>query len=74
MMVLGRSWTMPSAQETAKEQMIKILEGLPDESSYDALLEELVLSRMIKRGLADVDAGRTLSHDEMRRRIDSWAR
>ena len=74
MMVLGGSRTMPSAQETAKEQMIKILEGLPDESSYDALLEELVLSRMIKRGLADVDAGRTLCHDEMRRRIDSWAR
>jgi predicted transcriptional regulator len=65
---------MPSVQENAKEQMIRILEGLPDDISYDALLEELVLSRMIKRGLADADAGRTISHKEMKSRIVSWAK
>jgi predicted transcriptional regulator len=27
---------------------------------------------MVERGLADSDAGRTISHEEMGRRIESW--
>jgi predicted transcriptional regulator len=27
---------------------------------------------MVERGLADVQAGRTISHEEMRRTIESW--
>jgi predicted transcriptional regulator len=57
---------------TAKEQMARIIEDQPDDSSYDEILRELALSRMIERGLADSDAGRTLSNEEMARRILSW--
>jgi len=52
---------MPSA----KEQIAKILQDQPDDSSYDEILRELALARMIERGLADSDAGRTISHEEM---------
>ena len=37
--------------------MIEILEGLPDDSSYDEIVQELVFNRMVERGLADADAG-----------------
>lgn len=56
---------MPSA----KEQIVKILQDQPDDSSYDELLRELAFARMIDRGLADTDAGKTISHEEMGRRI-----
>jgi predicted transcriptional regulator len=58
--------------ESAKQQMILILEQQPEDSSYDELLRELAFRRMIDRGLADVEAGRTVDNAEARRQIKSW--
>jgi len=59
---------------SAKEQVLHILDELPDDSSFDELLRELALARMIERGLADRDSGRTLSNAEMKQQIDTWAK
>ena len=59
---------MPSA----KEQNAKILQDQPDDSSYDETLRKVTLAQMVERGLADCDAGRTISHEEMGRRIKTW--
>lgn len=59
---------MPSA----KEQIAKILQDQPEDSSYEESLRELALAQMVDRGLADSDAGRTISHEEMGRRIKTW--
>ena len=61
-----------STVATAKEQMAQIIEDQPDDSSYDEILRELAFSRMVDRGLSDSDAGRTISNEEMARRISSW--
>lgn len=63
---------MATADVSPKDQIRKLLDEQPDDSSYDELLRELAFHRMIERGLADADAGRTVSHEEMGRRIDSW--
>ncbi len=60
--------TMPSA----KEQIAKILQDQPDDSSYDEILQKLIFVRMVEKGLADADAGQTISHEEMKRRIRTW--
>ena len=57
---------------TPKEQMVKVIEAQPEDSSYDELLRELAFARMIDRGLADSDTGRTISNQEMQERIRSW--
>ncbi len=59
---------MPSA----KEQMVRIVQEQPDDSSYDEILRELAFARMVERGLADSQAGRTVKNDEMSRRIKTW--
>ncbi len=59
---------------TGKEQVKQVLDNLPDDSSFEEIVHELAFERMIERGLADSDAGRTISDDEMKRRIESWAR
>ena len=59
---------------TAKEQMLELIQGQPDDSSYDELLRELAFERMIERGFDDADHGRTVSNEEMDRRISSWAK
>jgi hypothetical protein len=43
-----------------------------DDSSYDEILRELALARMIERGLEDSQAHRTISDEEMRQRIRTW--
>lgn len=57
-----------------KEQMIKLIQEQPEDSSYDEILRELAFSRMIERGLADSDSGRIISNEEMKRRIRLWQR
>ena len=37
-----------------KKQMTKIIEGQPEDSSYDEILRELAFARMVERGLVDV--------------------
>ena len=59
---------------SAKEQMQAILQQQPDDSTYDELLRELALARMIQRGLDDSRAKRTITNEEMARRIKSWHR
>ena len=57
---------------SAKEQMARIVQEQPDDSSYDEILRELVFARMIERGSADSQASRTISDEEMSRRIKTW--
>jgi len=57
---------------TVKETMTEIITRQPDDSSYDEILRELAFARMVKRGLADSDAGRTISDEEMTRKIEAW--
>jgi predicted transcriptional regulator len=56
----------------AKAQMIRLIEDQPDDSSVEEILRELAFAAMVERGVADSDAGRTISNEEMARRIGSW--
>ena len=57
-----------------KEKMKEVIEAQPDDSTYDEILRELAFARMIDRGLEDSRAGRTVSNEEMARRIRTWQR
>jgi predicted transcriptional regulator len=57
---------------TAKEQMSRIIEAQPEDSSYEEILRELAFARMVEQGLSDSDAGKTISNEEMQKRIRSW--
>jgi predicted transcriptional regulator len=56
----------------AKEELTKLIEDQPEDSSGDEIVRELAFHLMVQRGLADSDAGRVISNDEMARRIRSW--
>lgn len=57
---------------TAKEQIAKLLQEQPDDSSYDEIVRELAFGVMVQRGLADSDKGRMISNEDMRNRIRQW--
>ena len=57
---------------TVKDELTKLIQDQPDDSSYDEILRELAFNLMVQRGLVDSDEGRTISNEEMERRIQSW--
>ena len=65
---------MAIIRETAKDRILKIVHGQPDDSAFDEILRELALARMIERGLADSQNDRVISHKKMGQRISSWAK
>lgn len=57
---------------TAKDQISEILKRQPDDSSYDEIVRELAFEAMVQRGLKDSDEGRTITNEDMKRRIKTW--
>lgn len=57
---------------TAKEELTRLIEKQPDDSSREEIVRELAFHVMVERGIADSDAKRTISNEEMGRRIRTW--
>jgi predicted transcriptional regulator len=57
---------------TPKEQMVEMINEQPDDSSYDEILRELAFNRMVDKGLDNVWSGRTVSNEDVSRRIRTW--
>ena len=55
-----------------KEELSRLIQGQPEDSSREEIVRELAFHVMVERGLADSDAKRTISNEEMGRRIRSW--
>jgi predicted transcriptional regulator len=68
----GANWRY--AMANVKDTMKEVIDAQPDDSSYEEILRELAFARMIDRGLEDSRAGRTVSNEEMARRIRTWQR
>ena len=59
---------------SAKEEIAQIVQRQPDDSSYEEILRELALARMIDRGLEDSENSKIISDEELRRRIKTWSK
>ena len=55
-----------------KEELVRLVQEQPDESSYDEILRGLAFNLMVRRGIQDSGAGRTISNDDMSHRIQTW--
>ena len=49
----------------AKRRVRELLDRLPEDCTLDDVLYQLYVVHEAERGLADVSAGRTTSHDEV---------
>ena len=56
--------------ESAKQQ--DILEKLPEDASLEDIQYHIYVRLKIEQGLADVAAGRVVSHEEVQRRLSKW--
>ena len=52
---------------TVKEQAQQLVKELPDSATWDDVLYEVYAHQAVEQGLADVDAGRTVSQEDVER-------
>ncbi|MGB8702992.1 MAG: hypothetical protein WCD18_26550 [Thermosynechococcaceae cyanobacterium] len=57
---------------TAKELVIHALKKLPEETSIEEILEEIEILAAIQQGECAADAGRVVSHEEVKHMVASW--
>ena len=59
---------------TVIEDLTRLIQEQPDDSSPEEIIRELAFHVMVERGIADSDAKRVISNEEMGHRIRSWRR
>ena len=52
-----------------REQILDALRDLPDDATFDDAIERLVFLAKIDAGLAELDSGQGIPHDDVRRRL-----
>ena len=59
-------------QTTLKAKMERLIHNLPEEASIEEAMEKLYLLYKIEKGVQQADAGKTVSHEEAKRRLGKW--
>lgn len=54
---------------SSKQKVLEAIEKMPADATWEDAIERLVLLAKIERGLAELDAGRGIDHDEAKRRL-----
>ena len=57
---------------TTKEKVLEAVNGLPDDASVEDAMERLLFLSKIERGIQQADAGQTIPHDEVKKRMAKW--
>lgn len=55
-----------------KQALRRLAERLDDDATFEDIQYELYVLQKIERGLRDVEAGRTVSHEEAKARLGRW--
>ena len=56
----------------SRDSIIDALKDLPDKADINDAIDYLIYLSGIEEGLADDDAGRLISHEELIERIKTW--
>jgi hypothetical protein len=57
---------------TAKDDLTRLIQEQPEDSSHDEIVRELAFHVMVQRGIADSDASRTVGNEALQHRIRTW--
>ena len=58
--------------KTAKQEIIDLLEHLPDDISMEAFILEMQNRMSIQQGFDELDRGEGISHEEVKENLKKW--
>jgi len=56
-------------QPTTRDRIVEALKDLPEDATFQDAIERLVFLAKIDIGLAELDAGKGIPHNEVKRRL-----
>jgi hypothetical protein len=59
-------------RKLTKTQLVSSFDSLPDDATVEDFIEHLAFILGVEQGIADLDAGRSISHAELLDRIKHW--
>jgi hypothetical protein len=59
-------------KKLTKDQLVEFFEQLPDDATVEDLIDHLAFILGVEQGMADIAAGRTITHAELLEEIKSW--
>lgn len=51
---------------------MQAVQGLPEDAAIEDAMEKLLFIAKIEMGLQQADSGQTISHDEVKKRVEKW--
>jgi predicted transcriptional regulator len=57
---------------TAKQDAIEAIQRLPDNVALEEIVYRLYVINKVRLGMQDIDAGRSISSEELAREIEQW--
>jgi hypothetical protein len=57
---------------TAKEEVRKILDRIPDDASFEDIQYHIYVREKIERGLRDIAEGHVITQEEVEQRMSKW--
>lgn len=55
-----------------KEEAHHLIDAMPEGSTWDNLMYEINFMAQVHEGLADAEAGRVITTEELLKRMESW--
>jgi len=59
-------------KKLTKSQLIRSFDKLPDDATVEDFIDHLAFVLGVEQGMADIAAGRTITHAELLEEIKSW--
>jgi predicted transcriptional regulator len=56
-----------------RERVIETINKLPNEFDLETVIERLIFIDKVEKGLKQAEEGKTISHDEVKKRISKWS-
>jgi len=57
---------------STKRNALRVIQRLPDNASLEEIMYERYFRKRVDRGLRELDRGRTVSHEEVKRSVVKW--
>ncbi len=59
---------------TTKDDVLRMIERMPEDASLESMIYELYFRQKVDRGLSELEKGKTLSHQGVKRSVSRWLR
>lgn len=57
-----------------RDRVIETIKELPNEFDLETVVERLIFIDKVEKGLKQAEEGKTISHEEVKKRVSKWSR